>query len=359
MDRDRIDRLSRLVAAAGSRRDALRLIVAGAMAGSALGEGAAARKRERGRHRQRRPVRAQQEPPVCPTTCTQDCSTKPLHGGVNLTRCDFTERDLDGANLRGANLTRACFGHANLRFADLRATNVAGACFCGAALTGANFRGSNVTAEQLACANVACDTILPNGKPAVPCDRGERCCDGVCVAVATDPDNCGSCGNPCGVCQFCNFGTCEDLADGQFDCNRAPLVAADGGVCTAEPHTGICDGGVCNCGPGGDYDAVANICRCNQDSTINCDDDETGQCCEILETCLVNGQFQTEFVCFNCGSGGTTDLCCEYSCGGAGPDKFVCIPHATPGVTQCDDSFEGCAFNDGTFVAACADCGAS
>ena len=246
-----------------------------------------------------------------------------------------------------------------MRFADLRATNVRGACFCGAALTGADFRGSNVTAQQLACANVACDTILPNGKPALPCGAGERCCGGACVDLDTDPDNCGRCGNPCDVCQVCHDGTCQGLADGQFDCTGAPLAAAGGGVCTTGPHTGICDGGLCHCGPGGDFDAVANICRCNQDSTINCDDDATGQCCEILETCLVNGQFQTEFVCFACGSGGTTNLCCEYSCGGAGPDKFVCIPNATPGVTQCDESFEGCAFSDGDFVHACADCGAS
>ena len=76
-------------------------------------------------------------------------------------------------NFRGANLAKACFFEAELGNADFRGANVRGASFCEADLRGADFRGSNVTAAQLACANVACDTILPNSKPAVAC-TGDR-----------------------------------------------------------------------------------------------------------------------------------------------------------------------------------------
>jgi hypothetical protein len=357
MDGDRIDRLSRLVAAAGSRRDALRLILAGAVAGGALGQEVAASKRQRGKRRQRRQVRAQQEPLQCPATCNQDCSSKPLHGGVNLTRCNLSERDLEGVNLRGSNLTRACFEGSSLRNADLRATNVTGACFCGADLAGADFRGSNVTAQHLACADVGCNTILPNGKKAVTCSTGQTCCDGECVLTGSDPHNCGVCGNACGACQFCNFGRCDDLADGQFDCNRAPLNPVGESVCTVGPNTGICDGGVCNCGDGV-YDAAANVCRCGPVESDDCAG--AGQCCEVTTTCLSDGSFVALSDCVACDGGGEpTNLCCDYDCQGTGPDKFVCIPNAEPGVTQCDDSFEGCAFNDANFVAACAACGPS
>lgn len=173
MDRDRFDRLSRLVAAGGTRRDALRLLLGGAVVSAAASiEGASARNKRR--ERQPTKVRAQ-ENSTCPNTCNQNCSAKKLQGGANLSACNFNERDLDGVNLRSANLSKACFADASLRGADLRSTNVSGACFCGADLTGADFRGSNITAAQLACATVACTTILPNGKPATSCQCALGC----------------------------------------------------------------------------------------------------------------------------------------------------------------------------------------
>jgi hypothetical protein len=188
MDRDRFDWLSRRVAGASTRRDALRLILGGVVAGAVGVEAAAAKKAHRARSGQRGAVHAQQNEPTCPATCTANCSGKRLQGGANLTKCNFNDRDLDGVNLRGANLTNACFGDASLRDADLRATKVSGACFCGADLTGADFRGSNITKQQLACAIVSCTTILPNGKPATSCDCALGCPPGsVCELGGCQP----------------------------------------------------------------------------------------------------------------------------------------------------------------------------
>ncbi|MFN8593307.1 MAG: pentapeptide repeat-containing protein [Thermomicrobiales bacterium] len=186
MDRDRFDRLSRLVAAGGTRRDALRLLLGGAAVSAAASiEGASARNKRHERQPTR--VRAQQNA-TCPNTCNQNCSTKKLQGGANLSACNFDERDLDGVNLRSANLSKACFADASLRGADLRSTNVSGACFCGADLTGADFRGSNITTAQLACATVACTTILPNGKPATNCACPVECPPGsVCELGGCQP----------------------------------------------------------------------------------------------------------------------------------------------------------------------------
>jgi hypothetical protein len=306
MDRDRFDRLSRVIGVAGTRRDAVRTLIVGALVGvsasSAAGfEGAEAkRKRRKGRKQK---ARGEAIPLQCPNTCNVNCSTKPLIPGSNLTKCNLNDRDLDGINLGGANLTKACFGNASLRDANFRGANLSGTCFCGADLTGADFRGTRLTSGQLACAaTVACNTILPNGKPAVPCAKGEQCCDGVCVETGTDPDNCGACGIVCGPCQFCDFGTCEDLEDFKFDCNRNPLITQTSGFCTGQctsgANTGICDGGFCNCGPRGVYNPVFNICQCDQDGEETCAD--FGDCCEVTQTCLDNAEFCTELTCVDC-----------------------------------------------------------
>jgi hypothetical protein len=238
VDREAFDRLSRLVAAAGTRRAALRLLLGGAVMGVAAGaEETAARQGRRGR-RQRGKVRAQQVEPLCPTTCNQNCSNKPLHGGVNLTKCDFNGDDLDGVNLRGSNLSKACFENSSLRFANFRGTNASKTCFCGADLTGADFRGSNVTKAQLDCAVLACNTILPNGKPAQPCNPGETCCDGECVDLEEDPVNCGRCGKRCQIYQVCQEGGCTCAAASPVsDCSQNPGWSC----CAPDSEPFVCD----------------------------------------------------------------------------------------------------------------------
>jgi hypothetical protein len=305
MDREHFDRLSRLVAAAGTRRDALRLLVAGVVAGSVGGAGLAEGRKRHSRDRGRSETGAEQVLNCTDRGCIS-CANKKIGPGANLTRCDLNRRlDLHDTSLAGSNLTRACLGDADLRNVNFRGAQLQGTCFCGSNLRGADFRGSNVTQEQLACAKVGCTTILPNGKPAVVCKGTETCCNGVCVNIRNDVNNCGACGHACGVCQGCAGGTCEDLPDFQFDCNRTPLrVDSPDLVCTAGPNTGICDLGLCNCGPGGVYDADANVCRCDQDNTDLCAEPPTERCCQIEETCLVDQTlFTTRTQCVDCPSG--------------------------------------------------------
>jgi hypothetical protein len=171
--------------------------------------------------------------------------------------CWFSSNFFNRPTFRSANLTAACFQDADLEDVDFRTTNLQGAAFCGADLRGANFLGSNLTAEQLACEGITvnCGTILPNGKRAVPCAKGETCCNvctdintgshelrqvraylpglprvfgrecvcgstgqpcgsgltccnGQCVNTQSDPDNCGQCENQCHLPETCVFGDC-------------------------------------------------------------------------------------------------------------------------------------------------------
>ena len=304
MDRDQFDRLSRLIATAGTRRDALRLFIAGALAGTMAGADAGlARNRKRSQQGKKGKTRAQLQP-VCPSTCNVNCNNKPIHAGVNLTRCDLNERDLDDVNLSGSNLTKTCFGNSSLHNVKFRGANVSGACFCGAELFGADFRGTKVTAAQLSCAIVGCNTILPNGKPAVVCGPGQTCCAGVCTDTDDDPSNCGACGVACDTCFGCESGECAALPDGEFDCNGDPLVpVGQTGVCTSDPGTGICDTGACNCGPGARVSGPAqNACVCN-DPLFEKICENRGACCLVDSTCLVNGEYQNALFCESCNGG--------------------------------------------------------
>ena len=313
MDRDQFDRISRLVAAAGTRRGALRLLVAGAVAG--VGHGSVAARQRRGRTRDR--VRAEQAAD-CPNRCL-NCTNKPLVPGGNLTRCDFDHKEfVDGLNLSAANLSNTCFAESELRKSIFRGANASGACFaesdltdanfrgaalaktvfCGADLTGADFRGSNVTAAQLACATVGCNTILPNGKSAAPCASGQACCGGPCVDTDTDRTNCGACGHRCAPCHICQSGQCVPAPNNTVDCRNTALQPSDnGGRCTASSGTGVCIDGACSCGFGV-YDETRNVCQCDASNTQDCANNRPPDCCRVVEVCT-NGA--TGFACVECG----------------------------------------------------------
>ncbi len=241
MERDTFDRLIRLFDSAGSRRATLRLAAGALLGGAATLEGATAKRRRAGRkgRASARAVGAEQipVPSVCliggGTGCSEpqgNCDSKPVGPGTNLANCNFVnesgildETDFSGANLRGAcflaatlggrrsfrgaNVARACFFETELIGSDFRGANLRGASFCEADLTGADFRGSNVTAKQLACANVTCTTILPNGKPAVVCAAGQTCDTDFATCTCEQDSDCTPTGPFCSP--VCLFGFCN------------------------------------------------------------------------------------------------------------------------------------------------------
>ncbi|MFN8590601.1 MAG: pentapeptide repeat-containing protein [Thermomicrobiales bacterium] len=266
MDREQFDRISRLLGTARSRREALALLVGGGLSATALGADvqAASKRRKRRAH-------AEAPIPLCPNVCTS-CAGKRVGPGANLTKCDFIDQnlfafDLSSANLsdacftgakltetrfNSANASRACFIESDLQNTSFRGANVSKAIFCGANLLGADFRGSNVTAAQLSCAKVGCNTILPNGKPAVTCASGETCCSGKCVDIKNDVKNCGACGEECPLkgADICVNGVCQ---------------CGSGAVC---PFPEVCERGDCLCGFG--------LIDCNHDG--NC-----VECCNSFQ----------------------------------------------------------------------------
>jgi hypothetical protein len=93
-----------------------------------------------------------------------------------------------------------------------------------------------------------------------PCDGGRSCCDGRCVDLTTDAQNCGGCGIAC------PSGACVVAAGGAPHCS----CDTDGGVpgCSS-PLEPTCNGeGACSCGP-------TSIGVCN---SLNADSCDNGAC---------------------------------------------------------------------------------
>ena len=115
------------------------------------------------------------------------------------------------------------------------------------------------SATLLAIGLTAC-----GGTPDVQCDPGLSVCVDACYNLQNDVDNCGACGNACGLGQMCESGTCVATCQpGELFCGGAcidPDVDTD--YCGA---TDDCQGGNAGaaCLPG--YECIDGACDCNAD----------------------------------------------------------------------------------------------
>jgi hypothetical protein len=106
-------------------------------------------------------------------------------------------------------------------------------------------------------------TGLAGCKQELVCPADERACDGACVAVAADPQNCGACGNACADGLSCSGGQCR-CADGRASCGDACVDLASDPL-----HCGGCDtacdpGQVCTSPAGGAATCAAACAAADQ-----------------------------------------------------------------------------------------------
>lgn len=184
------------------------------------------------------------------------------------------------------------------------------------------------------------------------CAVGLVDCSGVCTTVATDSNNCGSCGNVCAAGATCAAGTCDCAAprltcgdlciDPQSDaehCGTCDHACGPTEICSAGECTVMCTGanhGVCmNVGEGGVREQVCvdlfsdseNCGTCN----THCSADSVcqgGICsCPGSETACSGMCVDTNTDPNNCGG-------CLASCGEggtcAGGECTTCAPGRTP-----------------------------
>ena len=101
------------------------------------------------------------------------------------------------------------------------------------------------------------------------CGDFESCCDGTCVFLGSDPNNCGTCGNECtfenasGVCSDgdCTLGACTE---GWSDCDGDPSNGCEVNTARADDNCGEC-GRVCQ------LPNATAVCRAGECVVGSCD----------------------------------------------------------------------------------------
>ena len=168
-------------------------------------------------------------------------------------------------------------------------------------------------------------------------DAGMVACGNTCVDLLTDAENCGECGQTCGMGGFCTGGVCECL-EGFSVCERDGCVdlqtdANNCGECQRPcPEGAICAEGECLCTDGEeicnfactDTDTdTANCGYCGNRCTsgLACVDGDCG-CPDGFEVCgdgcqdLQNDPANCGACGLNCGIGGCTGGVCDCADGG-------------------------------------------
>ena len=130
--------------------------------------------------------------------------------------------------------------------------------------------------------------------------KGSGVCDGVCISLQNDTQNCGACGNQCGFGLFCIAGQCTCQAG--FSACPSPFGGGNvcinttsdrrncggcGAVCPGG-QLGACVAGACTCQPG--YTACGtgtDACKNLAFDRANCG--SCGNACSAVEVCN-NGQ---------------------------------------------------------------------
>jgi hypothetical protein len=161
-------------------------------------------------------------------------------------------------------------------------------------------------------------------------------CDGTCVDVLNDPNNCGACGNVCGDGTCCSGGECVSLCsegriwcDGQCvdpvndsdNCGACGNTCSDGTCCTKAYCGSMCELGRTFCD---------GICL----DTVN-DPNNCGACGNVCG----EGSVCDDGACVACGEGQTScnNVCVSlnsdpYNCGACGHDCNASCPTGQKGV---------------------------
>ena len=202
-----------------------------------------------------------------------------------------------------------------------------------------------VMVATILSAAVSCNSSSPgptpgngsgNGTSAGTCGTGLQPCNGGCVDIASDPQNCGSCGNICGAGQSCQVAVCRcqggladcgtgclSLSSNHDNCGACNNVCGPTEVCNRSACSAQCDAGLTNCN-GGCTNPLNDPLNCGTCGTM-C---SAGQTCSAGSCVCSNGSPVCNGLCTsvmtdvnNCGTCGNVcpsgQSCSGGVCGGA------------------------------------------
>ena len=104
------------------------------------------------------------------------------------------------------------------------------------------------------------------------CASSRECCDGICVNLATDPFNCGACGNPCSAGEYCNGQCvpipCTETCESQSACCGTACCGQDELCCAVHGPIPL-DGPRClPVTQGACPQGCAPLCKCVSPTTL-------------------------------------------------------------------------------------------
>ena len=132
----------------------------------------------------------------------------------------------------------------------------------------------------LSCGDKDPPSVTPadSGGDGVACKAGLTDCAGSCRELQKDPQNCGACGNLCGVAEVCSLGkcalvcpakqvncsgTCRDLASDSSHCGACNSACPAGQLCVAGKCALSCQSGLTNCS-GSCRDLTSDAAHCGK-----------------------------------------------------------------------------------------------
>ncbi|MBL8940297.1 MAG: hypothetical protein JNM69_37470 [Archangium sp.] len=300
------------------------------------------------------------KPPCGPSSCTGCCdSSGACVAGVTVQACGAM-----GATCAACSVTDSCsFGKCTPPTPFNQGGGSAGGTAGG---VGGGAGGGSTTADGGTLDGGApVDAGTPN-----PCAGTLTSCNGRCLDLSSELENCGTCGKTCGQGEVCNRGRCAVLPD---DCTQMPMGCGSGFYCdpvskkcmtgcrlTADcPMGATCSSGTCTC-PTGQHacgqtcvpdDATAScgtrcsVCAQPANSTSTCSSgacgftcatgylQSGGACVDIDECTTNNGGCSASATCTNTPGSRT----CACNAGFSG-DGVTCTD-----INECLTNNGGCA----------------
>lgn len=148
------------------------------------------------------------------------------------------------------------------------------------------------------------------------CGEGQVCCNTTCVAIDSDPNNCGGCGVVCGGNETCTAGECV-CGSASCSADEAQICCPDGAgfSCASASNDSLnCGGCGVTCAEGDGERCLAGVCGClKKPGTNPTDNDPTiiEQCTDGSVCCPARPEFPNELR-------GCVDLNTVEDCGSCG-----------------------------------------
>jgi hypothetical protein len=298
----------------------------------------------------------------CGHTCTggQTCQAGVCACPAGQNLCSGTCVNLSGTDVNscgGCGTSCAALPHVSATGLACSAGKCSYQCAPGYADCGSTGTGCNTplgTASNCSACGATCSGATPSCGPAgstyacsTGCASGQANCSGTCATLASDGNNCGTCGHACPAAETCQSSACACPSTSSPNfcgsvCTNTQTDTSNCGSCShACPSAQTCAAGTCTCPSSVNPTLCGTACTNTQTDSSNCGScgktcTVTGQQCSGGACGCPGGQIVCGSVCQTanaCGGCGTLSPGPNTKCGTCG--TYVCSADKTS--VSCND----------------------